>query len=256
MGYLGSQAVRAATQFADSRQELFAPAHLLLAVLDQADAEVLERLNSAGIDPARVRAVAAEMLGAPSNLPMVPMPALCLTGTYDRPPRPIDQLDPQAWACCLGARATYPLAVSSARATGKRFRTSSAEPPGKLPTAGASTTTSATRCSPITVTASRPWPMRLAPISSRPASSSSSSPSARCLALGTSSVYGPGGGSPRTSWAAGRRGSPIDAPACGTSTSGWLRARNTGANRPSTHLAEPCHPENRLEPALSSTPGP
>jgi hypothetical protein len=109
MGYLGSQAVRAATQFADSRQELFAPAHLLLAVLDQADAEVLERLNSAGIDPARAWAVAAEMLGAPSNLPMVPMPALCPTGTYDRPPRPIDQLDPQAWAVLSWRQGHLPL---------------------------------------------------------------------------------------------------------------------------------------------------
>ena len=109
MGYLGSQAVRAATNFADSRQEPFAPAHLLLAVVDQADAEVLQRLNGAGIDPARVRAVASEMLGAPSNLAPVPMPALCPAGTHDRPPLPLDDLDRSAWVVLSWRQGHLPL---------------------------------------------------------------------------------------------------------------------------------------------------
>jgi hypothetical protein len=105
-GYLGSLAVRAATNFADSRQELFAPANLLVAVLDQADAEVLERLHGAGTDPAMVPAVAVEMLGAPSNLALVPMPALCPAGTHDRPP--LDELDPPAWAVLTWRRGHGP----------------------------------------------------------------------------------------------------------------------------------------------------
>jgi hypothetical protein len=95
--------------FADSRQELFAPAHLLLALLDQADDEVLERLNGAGIDPARARAVAIEMLGAPSSLALVPMPALCPAGTYDRPPLPLEELDPPAWAVLSWRQSHLPL---------------------------------------------------------------------------------------------------------------------------------------------------
>jgi hypothetical protein len=109
MGYLGSQAVRAATTFADSRQELFTPPHLLLAVLDQADAEVLQRLNGAGIDPARARAVAAKTLGAPPDLAPVAMPELCPVGTHDRPPLPIDELDPPAWAALSWRQRHLPL---------------------------------------------------------------------------------------------------------------------------------------------------
>jgi hypothetical protein len=109
MGYLGSQTVRAATMFANLRRELFTPAHLLLALLDQADDEVRERLNGAGTDPARARAVAIEMLGAPSNLALVPMPALCPAGTHDRPPLPLDDLDPSAWAALSWRRSHLPL---------------------------------------------------------------------------------------------------------------------------------------------------
>jgi len=69
MGYLGSQAVRAATSFADSRQALFAPANLLLAVLDQADAEVLQRLHGAGIAPPWSRPWQLRCWGHPRTLP-------------------------------------------------------------------------------------------------------------------------------------------------------------------------------------------
>lgn len=109
MGYLGSQAVRAATTFANSRHEVFAPAHLLLTVLDQGDLEVLERLDDAGIDPARARAVAAQVLGAPSDLAPVPMPELCPAGTHDRPPLPLDELDPPAWAVLSWRQGHLPL---------------------------------------------------------------------------------------------------------------------------------------------------
>ena len=120
MGYLGSQAVRAATKFADSRQELFAPAHLLLAVLDQADAEVVERLNGAGIDPARPRLWRLRCWGHPRTLPWSPCRRCARPAHTTARPCRSTSLTRRHGACCVGARATYPLAVSSARATGTR----------------------------------------------------------------------------------------------------------------------------------------
>jgi hypothetical protein len=94
---------------AESRQEPFAPAHLALALIDQADGEVIELLNDAGIDPASVRAVALEMLGAPANFVLLPMPAFCPAGTHDRPPLPIDELDQPAWALLSWRQGHLPL---------------------------------------------------------------------------------------------------------------------------------------------------
>ena len=108
-GYLSSQALGAARRLAESRQEPFAPAHLALAVIDQADGEVIELLNDAGIDPASVRAVALEMLGAPANFVSLPMPALCPAGTHDRPPLPIGELDQPAWALLSWRQGHLPL---------------------------------------------------------------------------------------------------------------------------------------------------
>ena len=242
MGYLGSQAVSAATTLADSRHEVFAPAHLLLAVLDQGDVEVLERLADAGIDPARARAVAAQVLGAPSDLAPVPMPELCPAGTHDRPPLPLDELDPSAWAVLSWRQGHLPLGRLKRRSDW--YALSSLERRAAwrvLPSGGGSMTTSAIRCCAITMTVSRPWLMKLALTWSRPASSSGSAPSAECPASFTSSAQGPGGQRSRTSWSVGRRGSPTVAPACGTSASDWSRLRRTGANRAFPVLAEPCH---------------
>lgn len=98
MGHLGAQAVQAARQLADSRSEPFSPAHLAVALVDQGDAEVVRLLSAAGLDPVSIRAVALEILGAPSDLEAVPMPALCPAGIHDRPPLPVEELDPLAWA--------------------------------------------------------------------------------------------------------------------------------------------------------------
>jgi hypothetical protein len=77
------------------------------------------------------------MLGAPSSLTLVPMPALCPPAHATAHPCCSTRSTRRHGRRCLGARATCPLAVSSARATGSRFRASSAEPLGELPTAGA-----------------------------------------------------------------------------------------------------------------------
>ena len=108
MGYLGLQAVRAATNSADSRQAVFAPANLLLAVLDQATP------RSSSACPARVSTPPWSRpwrLGAPSNLAVVPMAALCPAGTHDRPP--LDELDPTEWDVLTWRRRHGPSPSSS-----------------------------------------------------------------------------------------------------------------------------------------------
>ena len=241
MGYLGSQAVSAATTLADSRHEVFAPAHLLLAVLDQGDVEVLERLADAGIDPARARAVAAQVLGAPWTSPRPYAGAV--PGRHARPAPPAAR---RARSISVGRAvlAPGPPAPWPAQAPERLVRAFEPRAPGRLarlPSGGGSMTTSAIRCCAITMTVSRPWLMKLALTWSRPASSSGSAPSAQCPASFTSSAQGPGGQRSRTSWSVGRRGSPTVAPACGTSASDWSRLRRTGANRAFPVLAEPCH---------------
>ena len=52
-GYLASQAVQAATRFATDRQEPFAAGHLAVAVIDQADTEVVKLLR--GMRQLRIR---------------------------------------------------------------------------------------------------------------------------------------------------------------------------------------------------------
>lgn len=108
-GYLASQAVQAATRFATDRQEPFAAGHLAVAVIDQADIEVVGLLRNAHIEPARVRAVALEMAGAPPGLAALVMPPLCPAGTFDRPPLPVEELDPQAWSVLSWRQEHLPL---------------------------------------------------------------------------------------------------------------------------------------------------
>jgi hypothetical protein len=160
---------------------VFAPGHLAVALIDQADAGVVRLLSDAHIEPAAVRAAALEMLGAPEGLAPVPYHRCARPGpTIGRPcPSPSWTL-PYGLSWC-GARSTCLFAVSSARATGTPFRTLNTEPPGALPSAGLSTMTSATRFLLTTVTGSRPWPTRHAPISSRHASSAGSATRVRCL---------------------------------------------------------------------------
>ena len=107
--YLASQALQAATRFATGRQEPFAAGHLAVAVVDQADAEVLKLLRDAHIEPSRVRAVALEMVGAPPGLGALTMPPLCPAGTHDRPPLAVEELDPPAWSVLSWRQEHLPL---------------------------------------------------------------------------------------------------------------------------------------------------
>ena len=71
--------------------------HLLVALLDQGTPGVLEALRRARIGPAAARRAALASLDLPSDLPPVPLETRTAAGTDDRPPLPVDQLDPRAW---------------------------------------------------------------------------------------------------------------------------------------------------------------
>lgn len=108
-GYLASQALGAAEGFAGTRGETMAPAHVLVGVVDQADPEVTEALARAGVNPDEARTMALSLLGAPSNLAPLSMPALIAAGTWDRPPLEISSLDPSAWAALCWRQEHLPL---------------------------------------------------------------------------------------------------------------------------------------------------
>jgi hypothetical protein len=97
LGHLHMQAQGAAMALAESRGEGAGAEHLLIALLDQGTASVLEALNRAGLDRGAVRQAAATAIGAPS-LPPIDLPALTPAGTLDRPPLPVSDLDGRAWA--------------------------------------------------------------------------------------------------------------------------------------------------------------
>ncbi len=108
--YLTRQTLGAAQDLATSRGETMAPAHLLLAVIDQADPEVTYAFTDAGVDPNEARTVALGLLGAPSGLPRLVMPPLVATGTLDRPPLEVSSLDSGAWAVLRWRQDHLPLA--------------------------------------------------------------------------------------------------------------------------------------------------
>ncbi len=97
VGHLHMQAQGAAMALAESRGEQVGAEHLLIALLDQGSAPVLEALNRVGLDRDVVRQAAATAIGAPA-LPPVDLPALTPAGTLDRAPLPVSELDGRAWA--------------------------------------------------------------------------------------------------------------------------------------------------------------
>jgi hypothetical protein len=97
-GYLHMQVQEAATSLAATRGQPVAPEHLLIALLDQGTPEVTGLLSRAGLDPAAVRRAALAAIGAPADLPPIPLPALTPAGTLDRPPLPVADLNARAWA--------------------------------------------------------------------------------------------------------------------------------------------------------------
>jgi hypothetical protein len=97
LGHVHMQAQGAAMALAESRGEQVGAEHLLIALLDQRAAAVLEALSRAGLDPGTVRLAAATAIGAP-GLPPIELPALTPAGTLDRAPLPVSELDDRAWA--------------------------------------------------------------------------------------------------------------------------------------------------------------
>ncbi len=109
-GYLQAQAQGGAERLARVRRQPVGPAHLLIALIDQASAEVLQALRLAGTGPARARLAALGAIGAPLDLPPVELPALVPAGTMDRPPLPLASLDQRAWAALCWRQARLPIA--------------------------------------------------------------------------------------------------------------------------------------------------
>jgi len=97
LGHRQMQAQGAALALAESRGERVGAEHLLIALLDQGTAPVLEALGRAGLDPATVRRAAATAIGAP-GLPPIELPPPAPAGTMDRAPLPVAELDDRAWA--------------------------------------------------------------------------------------------------------------------------------------------------------------
>ncbi len=97
-GYLHVQAQEAARSLARSRRQEPAPEHLLVALIDQGDQEVAAALRLAGLDILAVRGRALAAIGAAAGEPPLPRPAPAPAGTMDRPPLPVADLDPRAWA--------------------------------------------------------------------------------------------------------------------------------------------------------------
>jgi hypothetical protein len=97
LGHRHMQAQGAAMALAESRGERVGAEHLLIALLDQGTASVLEALGRAGLDPATVRRAAATAIGTP-GLPPIELPPLTPAGTMDRAPLPVAELEERAWA--------------------------------------------------------------------------------------------------------------------------------------------------------------
>jgi hypothetical protein len=107
--YLSLQTQEAAGDLASERNEDLNAAHLLLAVIDQAEPEAVALLNRAGVGTAAARIAALDILGAPRDLPVIPIPPLTPAGTLDRPALRADQLDPAAWEILTWRQTHLPL---------------------------------------------------------------------------------------------------------------------------------------------------
>src|ERR1700712_2229022 len=95
--YVFGQTQGAAAIFAAVRREPMDAPHLLVALVDQGDAETMRMLVGAEVNRAELRRVALQILGAPTDRAVIPMPPLTPAGTMNRPPRDVKDLDPRAW---------------------------------------------------------------------------------------------------------------------------------------------------------------
>ena len=109
-GYLQMQAQDAATSLAAELGQQPAPAHLLIALLDQGTPDVLRALSLAGLDATAVRRAALAAAGAPAGLPPLTLPAPVPAGTMDRPALPAGELDERAWGVLRWRQDHLPIA--------------------------------------------------------------------------------------------------------------------------------------------------
>jgi ClpA/ClpB-like protein len=107
--YLNIQAQDAARSLAHSLNESLRAEHLLIAVLDQGTPAAIQALHLAGLDPVTVRQAALSAIGAPADLPLIPLPELPPAGAMNRPPLPADELDSRAWEILCWRRDRLPL---------------------------------------------------------------------------------------------------------------------------------------------------
>jgi Clp amino terminal domain, pathogenicity island component len=96
--YLHVQAQQGATSLATARGERAGVEHLVIALLDQGTPEVLDALRRARLDRSAIRRAALTALGAPGDLPAIRFTPQTAAGTLDRPPLPVTDLSPRAWA--------------------------------------------------------------------------------------------------------------------------------------------------------------
>lgn len=109
-GHLAGQAVGSARNFAESRSEKPGPQHLLLALIDQGDAEALNRLQSIGIDLVGLREGALSLLNLPNDHPPIPLVPRTPAGYWDRPLLEVEELDSTAWELLTWRQQHLPLA--------------------------------------------------------------------------------------------------------------------------------------------------
>jgi hypothetical protein len=83
--------------------------HLLVAVIDQANPEALAALARAGLEAGAVRSAALGLIGVSTDLPRLAIPPLPPAGTVDRPPLPVEELDPRAWQVLTWRQEHLPL---------------------------------------------------------------------------------------------------------------------------------------------------
>lgn len=107
--YLSMQTMQAAGEFASGRHEEESTAHLLVALIDQADSDVLDLMEQARINPGQARRLALSELAAPLDLPSIEIPPLTPAGYLDRPILDEAELDRAAWSMLTWRQAHLPL---------------------------------------------------------------------------------------------------------------------------------------------------
>jgi hypothetical protein len=107
--YVNVQAQQGARQLAESRGEAVRAEHLAIVLVDQAAPDTIGLLARGGIEARSVRRIALAGIGAPSDLPEVPLPGFIPAGTLDRPPLPVAELDPRAWSALRWRQDHLPL---------------------------------------------------------------------------------------------------------------------------------------------------